>query len=418
MYAPRRTYPAATSTPLSGILLITVRLVGTVEMSRVEILKGVSLSELSHRIPAQVGAPDQASHPRTQILILIQRRHRQRFEGHTASMTLSHPSWSIFYRPRAEAEEISESGFDPKSASFLFLDVALADLGKWVGPLVKDDWVKEEVIITPSEDADEFPTTKWTCFRDPWLSRVEVLPLAKSPMEFQAKAWVTYPSVTHELSPITTAVTQVTDAQPQADAPPLFESNPSDSEFSGMLSELTHSFGAGIAASAGAVEGSESEVKIPTFSEAEPREGEATPAEAQPVQTFVMPSGPVTIPNLSGGFSPPEGEGVSTASPPPSLSPQPVEPPEKTIPVEEEIAEQTIAEVEDVAEEPAPPLSPETEDEDGQDLEKELLELIELLKAGGLDAEQILESPAFREVSERATVAGVDAWAIFVANAS
>ena len=48
--------------------------------------------------------------------------------------------------------------------------------------------------------------------------------------------------------------------------------------------------------------------------------------------------------------------------------------------------------------------------------QEELVDIIQLLKAGGLEAENIMESPAFQEVSERATAAGLDVWNIFVSN--
>lgn len=377
-------------------------------MSRVEILKGVSLSELAESVPLQMGAAWQQGHPRTQIIVLLQRHHRSRFEGLAATIPLVHPCWSLFYRPRAEAAEIAESGLDPKSASFMFLDVAMADLGKWVGPLVKDDWVKEEVIITPSEDVAEFTTTKWTCFRDPWLAKIDVLPLAKSPMEAEAKAWLTFP--TSASTAIPTPTTQVPTTQVGAAGGASQPTSLGDSEFGGMLADLTHSFGAGIAAS--------TTPPTPTTAAADQPPVLADSPSAQPEpEAFVMPSGPVSIPNLSGGTSPAKQEEVgstktATSNP---LSPQPVE-----IPIRQSSPspETEIAEGVEVVQ-PTPSPNPEaSSEEEGEDVESELIDTINLLKAGGLEAEQILESPAFQEVSERATAAGLDAWTIFIANAS
>ncbi len=59
-----------------------------------------------------------------------------------------------------------------------------------------------------------------------------------------------------------------------------------------------------------------------------------------------------------------------------------------------------------------------SEDDEGIEIHTELIEIIQLLKVGGLETEQILESPAFVEVSERATAAGLDVWSILIENAS
>tara|TARA_B100001750_G_scaffold247366_1_gene272868 strand:- start:5051 stop:5860 length:810 start_codon:yes stop_codon:yes gene_type:complete len=267
----------------------------------------------------------------------------------------------------------------------MFLDVALEDLGRWVGPLVKDEWPKEEVIITPSEDAEEFTPTKWTTFRDPWLDSIEVLPLASSPTNIEAKAWLTNPS--------SSAVVQST---------PAPTTHQEDSDFVGKLAGLTHSFG----------DAATAEVNTP-------------PPIVAPVPdapAFVMPTEPISIPNLGGDK--PVAEVIKTESNEPVsvlepvseepmaatyLSPQPVEVPEinkKNDPVEDVVSEAPTMEV--------PP--EEEEVDEGVEIKEELVDIIQLLKAGGLEAEQIMESPAFQEVSERATAAGLDVWDIFVTN--
>ena len=57
-------------------------------MSQVEIVTGVSLSSLTNSVPQQLGVNWQQGHQRTQILILIQRHHRQKFESHAATISL------------------------------------------------------------------------------------------------------------------------------------------------------------------------------------------------------------------------------------------------------------------------------------------------------------------------------------------
>ena len=354
-------------------------------MSQVEIVKGVCLAGLTSSVPQQLGPNWQVGHQRTQILILIQRHHRQKFESHATTLPLKHPCWSLFYRPRAEAEEIQDNGLDPKTASFMFLDVALEDLGKWVGPLSKDDWLREDVVITPSEDAEHFDSTKWTMFRDPWLEQIEVIPLETSPLDIIAKAWLTIPTGAVAPDQVASAPATVSDNARGVDGS-------SDSAFAGKLADLTHSFGAGA-------------VGEPVVAPATPSPAPAAPAPpAEPA--FVMPSGPISIPNLSAEATPEavaEPQTVAT-TPTHDLTPTKVESPtvEQTqvdeVPVIEESSEQDAGE--------------------GVDIHTELIDIIQLLKVGGLETEQILESPAFVEVSERATAAGLDVWTILMENAT
>lgn len=363
-------------------------------MSQVEIATGVTLSSLTSSVPQQLGANWQQGHQRTQILILIQRHHRQKFESHAATLSLKHPCWSLFYRPRKESDEIQNNGLDPKTASFMFLDIALEDLGKWVGPLSKDDWLREEVIITPSEDADNYDSTKWTTFRDPWLERIEVLPLQTAPLEIIAKAWLTIPTNTNAAGYAPSA--------PSANPPPVsgVESS-SDTAFAGKLADLTHSFGASEA-------GGQAVVNTPAVPN-------PTVHAAPPTAEFVMPSGPISIPNFS-----------VAATPEAEPAPQPVEAP-PTQGLAPTVVEAPIVEPTQVVEESVIEVSNEQvtteginseQDGEGIEIHTELIDIIQLLKVGGLDTEQILESPAFIEVSERATAAGLDVWTILIENAS
>ena len=361
-------------------------------MSQVEIVTGVSLSSLTNSVPQQLGVNWQQGHQRTQILILIQRHHRQKFESHAATISLKHPCWSLFYRPRKEVDEIQNNGLDTKKASFMFLDVALEDLGKWVGPLSKDDWLREEVIITPSKDADNYDSTKWTVFRDPWLEQIEVLPLQTAPLEIVAKAWLTIPTATTATKHAPPTPTTVSGNTGDVEVA-------SDSAFAGKLADLTHSFGAGSASAPAAAPAAVPPTPVP----AEP-----------PAPAFVMPSGPISIPNFS--VSPtPEAE----------PDPQPVEePPAQNLAptiVEAPIVEPAKVEEESLIVETSEQDEEEqinSEDDEGIEIHTELIEIIQLLKVGGLETEQILESPAFVEVSERATAAGLDVWSILIENSS
>jgi hypothetical protein len=277
----------------------------------------------------------------------------------------------------------------------MFLDVALEDLGKWVGPLSKDDWLREEVVITPSEDAAHFDSTKWTVFRDPWLEQIEVLPLETAPLEIVAKAWLTIPTTA-------VATDQVTSATPTISDNVGGVEGASDSAFAGKLADLTHSFGSGT-------------VGDPAITTAPPIPAPIAPA-TPPAATFVMPTGPISIPNLSVDSTPeevPEPQPVE-ANPTQDLTPTKVAAPivgptqVEEVPVIEETGGQAAEDQ----------VNHQQNTGEGVEIHTELTDIIQLLKVGGLETEQILESPAFVEVSERATAAGLDVWTILMENVS
>jgi hypothetical protein len=179
-----------------------------------------------------------------------------------------------------------------------------------------------------------------------------------------------------------------------------------DSDFAGKLADLTHSFGT---------------TTTTTTPEATPPPPVATTEPAAPA--FVMPSGPISIPNLGGipdvEDEPPAAQPEVTPEPAPAepaaatyLSPQPVEVPVITKDV---IQDEAPSEPEATNVEMDTP--EESEHNEGLEIKEELVDIIQLLIAGGLEAEQVMESPAFQEVSERGTAAGLDVWNIFVENA-
>jgi|GEM_PF-1133419 hypothetical protein len=403
-------------------------------MAESEVLQRVSLAGLSETLPQRLASIWQTGHQRTQILILIQRHHRERFEKHASSLELQHPTWSLFYRPRKEAGEMAEIGFDSKKASFLFLDIALADLGRFVGPLSKDDWEKEEIVLSPSENSDDFGATKWTLFRDPWLSSVEVLPLASPPDELVGNAWLTTPGVSPSAPPAAQPATAAPPATPATGAPLPATSAAaqpgSEPNFEGMLAGVTHSFPPTADTSAAPLPDSLSGQTAPA-----PAPTPATPPE--PV--FEMPSGPISIPSFNSPSTDDE-EPAPTQEETPALGPVSVPTPEQkpdAVPssfgeddpfaaMRTEQASGTDGGGEGTTDTPSGD-DAESEEEGGESSEstspeetirEEFVDTIELLLVGGLSAEQVMESPAFQEVSERATAAGLDTWNIFLAYAS
>ena len=58
------------------------------------------------------------------------------------------PVMTIFHRPRDEASLLEEQGFDPKAASFQFVDISSPDLGPWMQQLINNEkWLRNTVSV-------------------------------------------------------------------------------------------------------------------------------------------------------------------------------------------------------------------------------------------------------------------------------
>ena len=65
---------------------------------------------------------------RTRVLMMMPRKERKLYQMHGDLVEHGQPVISVFHRPRAEATLLEEQGLDPRSASFLFVDLASSDL--------------------------------------------------------------------------------------------------------------------------------------------------------------------------------------------------------------------------------------------------------------------------------------------------
>jgi len=153
-------------------------------MGEVEIVESGSLDGLTNGWE-QYGA-------RTRIMMLGARADRHALRNHGRTVAIEESAVSVFHRPRAEREDIDAIGLDHALASFQFVDVAMADLGRWMQPLIGQGWMRGDVQIIPSSDAS-FESENWACFHHPAIPLPEKIPLSESPSSMSRKAFVTHP---------------------------------------------------------------------------------------------------------------------------------------------------------------------------------------------------------------------------------
>lgn len=90
------------------------------------------------------------------------------------------PVVSVFHRPRAEAHLLEEQGFDPRAASFMFVNIATADMGPWMQQLVNNEgWLRNSIQLASTPFSVGLPSQRpfealqTLCFRHPSLPSLE-----------------------------------------------------------------------------------------------------------------------------------------------------------------------------------------------------------------------------------------------------
>ena len=129
---------------------------------------------------------------RTRIMLLGARADRHALRNHGRTVAIEETAVSVFYRPREERSEMEACGINHSAASFQFVDVAMADLGRWMQPLIGQGWSRGEVAIVAAEGAS-FESESWMCFHHPAMSIPSEIPLCESPASISRKAFVTHP---------------------------------------------------------------------------------------------------------------------------------------------------------------------------------------------------------------------------------
>jgi len=137
---------------------------------------------------------------RFEIMLLCPRKERKLLELHGDMIDHGQPVMGIFHRPRAEAELIIEQGFDPKSASFQFVNISNADMGPWMQQLVtQEGWLRSTVEIAPVPFSLDIPNQRpfekhsILCFRHPSLPPLERYFLPYPIHALVGKAFVSLP---------------------------------------------------------------------------------------------------------------------------------------------------------------------------------------------------------------------------------
>ena len=117
---------------------------------------------------------------RMTILLLCPRKERKMMELHGDMIEHGQPVMAVFHRPRAEAHLLTEQGFDPRAASFQFVNIATADMGPWMQQLINNEgWLRSSISLSSTPFSVGLPSQRpfeaiqTLCFRHPSLPALE-----------------------------------------------------------------------------------------------------------------------------------------------------------------------------------------------------------------------------------------------------
>ena len=110
------------------------------------------------------------------------------------------PVVSVFHRPRAEAHLLEAQGFDPRAASFMFVNIATADMGPWMQQLVNNEgWLRNSIQLASTPFSVGLPSQRpfeamqTLCFRHPSLPALEQYYLPFPAESLPGKCFVSLP---------------------------------------------------------------------------------------------------------------------------------------------------------------------------------------------------------------------------------
>ncbi|MED6338740.1 MAG: hypothetical protein VYC12_06905 [Candidatus Thermoplasmatota archaeon] len=134
------------------------------------------------------------------ILLMFPRNHRKMMELHGDMVEHGQPVMTVFHRPRDEAKLLEDQGFDSRSASFQFVDIASFDLGPWMQHLIgQEKWLRGTINVMPVPFSMGLPAQRpfemmnVLCFRHPEVKELDNYYLPFPPNSIPGKCFVSLP---------------------------------------------------------------------------------------------------------------------------------------------------------------------------------------------------------------------------------
>ena len=322
---------------------------------------------------------------RMTILLLCPRKERKMMELHGDMIEHGQPVMAVFHRPRAEADLLKEQGFDPRAASFQFVNIATADLGPWMQQLVNNEgWLRSSIALTSTPFSVGLPSQRpfeavqTLCFRHPSLPALERYYLPYPVESLPGKCFVSLPrraaaEMARQQAEVL-GVGRLEKPKPE----PVPEPTPAPDPQPAAVAEAP----------------------AEPAPQPAPQETVEPPAEAsEPEQTAVPLPPATTKPTVE-----PPAEEVAVPLPP-AADDAAEQQKNAAEPSEETTAEQANLELPEVEDEAIPEIS---------EIETELRAFFQELIDAGVEPSAFMDDPRWEDISERAIAEGLETWPILL----
>ncbi|MEC7443483.1 MAG: hypothetical protein VX996_00700 [Candidatus Thermoplasmatota archaeon] len=160
----------------------------------------MTIGQLMNEAAARYGEIWDPHATRMTLLLLCPRKERKMMELHGDMIDHGQPVVSVFHRPRAEAHLLEAQGFDPRAASFMFVNIATADMGPWMQQLVNNEgWLRNSIQLASTPFSVGLPSQRpfeamqTLCFRHPSLPALEQYYLPFPVESLPGKCFVSLP---------------------------------------------------------------------------------------------------------------------------------------------------------------------------------------------------------------------------------
>ena len=343
----------------------------------------MTIGQLANEAESRWGEIWDEDSARMLVLVICPRKERKLLELHGDMVEHGQPVLTIFHRPRQEAALLEQQGFNPREASFQFVQLATPDLGPWMQHFISTEkWIRSSVEITsvpftmdlPSQRP--FETERVLCFRHPSLPALERYYLPFPPHSIPGKCFVSLPRrQAAELARQQAEVLGVGRLEKKSKITELKPSEmpvtptPAVADSTEKMDDMMNDF------SANMLDGMTTEAQVSV-----PRQV-ALPTLEEPEHVFV----PL-----------PPGANASDSEP--------------VQPVESQTEE---SEADDSGNVPIPEPEPEPEPE-MSDIEREFRELVTGLLAAGVAPTDMMDDPRWEDLTERAAAEGFETWPVFL----
>lgn len=366
------------------------------DMGITAMIPDMTLGQLANEAEARWGEIWDENAARMLILLICPRKERKLMELHGDMVEHGQPVLTVFHRPREEAPLLEKQQFNPRDASFQFVDIASPDLGPWMQHLISNEqWLRSSIEISPVPFSMNLPSQRAfesqriLCFRHPSLPPLERYFLPFPASSVPGKCFVSLPrrqaaELARQQAEVLgvgrlqkkAKITEVAPEDMPVAAPAAAQA--SDANMDEMMDDFSTNMLAEMTESAELDD--TAHVELPT---AEP-EPEPSPAV---VEHAFVPLPPGAQPKMA--------------------APVPLE--QHTH--EEAVVSETPASI------PIPEAEPEPEPEMSE-VEREFRELVTGLLAAGVAASDIMDDPRWENLNERATAEGFETWPVFLQLAS